>query len=61
MGMNGTDSAHDKRRVPQLRTFEDNSWNMYQGEGPQRLSDLPRQERDDYKWEEAARKQLKNG
>jgi len=55
------DRAHDPRRVPNLRTFEDKDWNVYQGEGPQRLSDLPKQERDDYKWEKAAKDQLKNG
>ena len=55
------DRAHDSRRVPKLRTFEDNMWNVYTGEGPQRLSDLPKEERDNHKWEEAARKQLKNG
>lgn len=45
------DRAGDSRRRPQLRTFEDLGFNAYQGEGPQRISDLPKEERDLYRWE----------
>jgi hypothetical protein len=59
--MSAPDRAHDPRRRPNFRTFEDNDFNEYQGEGPQQLSDLPKEERDNYKWEKAAEEQLKNG
>ena len=54
------DRAHDPSRRPNFRTFEDSNWDVYQGEGPQRLRELPEKERDNYKWEKAAKDQLKN-